>query len=623
MSSVSGASSSGASSLAVDQPEETWQDWEEDESEGFKSLFGDARFPSLDGVLAHDAEAHGFNLRQYRAQLGLDQLGTIRLINYVRTAAAAGEDPLPALAAAAGGGAAPWEDDRYLQPALMDDELMLHDWEEEDETEAGTGGGSALGAAAATAAGSSGAAVGAAPELAALRRENQALRGMVEALRSAVLQHDEGMRELVAEAQGGGSSAGASTSAAASAPQQQGQQQQAAEQPRDEAAKRIDDSYFDSYSTFDIHREMLADKARTEAYRDALEKNPSLLRGARVLDVGCGTGILSMFAARGGAAAVVGIDGSAAIAKFARANVEANGLAASAGGPVTIVSSKVEELAALPLPAGAAGTAGTASKQQFGDQQQSGAQQAQQQAQQAQQQVDVLVSEWMGYALLFESMLDSVLHARDRWLRPGGAVLPDIARIYLAAASEAASGLDFWRDVYGFSMGAVRDSLWDDALKRAVVRVVSPQHLLSEPLCLQSFDLATMKPSDQDFTAPFRLTVGAGPQRCGALVLWFDTLFSDRFCKDHPVELSTSPYGPQTHWVQTVLLLKQPVEMVPPAAAAAAPPGAAVALAGQLSMTRSRQTHRSLDIVLRYAPQYADGTAGEEQVCIYGMGVEA
>ena len=70
---------------------------------------------------------------------------------------------------------------------------------------------------------------------------------------------------------------------------------------------------------------------RTQAYRNALELNPRLLRGARVLDVGCGTGILSMFAARAGAAAVVGIDGSPQIARFARANVAANGLAAGAG----------------------------------------------------------------------------------------------------------------------------------------------------------------------------------------------------------------------------------------------------------------------------------------------------
>lgn len=43
------------------------------------------------------------------------------------------------------------------------------------------------------------------------------------------------------------------------------------------------------------------------------------------------------------------------------------------------------------------------------------------------QSIDVLVSEWMGYCLLYESMLISVLYARDKWLKPGGAVLPDTA----------------------------------------------------------------------------------------------------------------------------------------------------------------------------------------------------
>jgi hypothetical protein len=40
-------------------------------------------------------------------------------------------------------------------------------------------------------------------------------------------------------------------------------------------------------------------------------------------------------------------------------------------------------------------------------------------------QVDIIISEWMGYALLYESMLDTVLVARDRWLNPDGIIMPD------------------------------------------------------------------------------------------------------------------------------------------------------------------------------------------------------
>ena len=77
------------------------------------------------------------------------------------------------------------------------------------------------------------------------------------------------------------------------------------EKDEDEADARVrdsDDSYFNSYSYFEIHKDMLSDKTRTDAYRDALTKNPTLMNDANVLDVGCGTGILSMFAARDGGA---------------------------------------------------------------------------------------------------------------------------------------------------------------------------------------------------------------------------------------------------------------------------------------------------------------------------------
>ena len=56
-----------------------------------------------------------------------------------------------------------------------------------------------------------------------------------------------------------------------------------------------------------IHEEMLKDSVRTGSYRNAIINNPHLFKDKVVLDVGCGTGILSMFAAKAGAKHVVGV----------------------------------------------------------------------------------------------------------------------------------------------------------------------------------------------------------------------------------------------------------------------------------------------------------------------------
>jgi protein arginine N-methyltransferase 1 len=58
------------------------------------------------------------------------------------------------------------------------------------------------------------------------------------------------------------------------------------------------DYYFDSYAHFGIHEEMLKDEVRTMTYRNSMYHNKHLFRGKVVLDVGCGTGILCMFAAK-------------------------------------------------------------------------------------------------------------------------------------------------------------------------------------------------------------------------------------------------------------------------------------------------------------------------------------
>ena len=90
-----------------------------------------------------------------------------------------------------------------------------------------------------------------------------------------------------------------------------------------------------------------------------------------MLDVGCGTGILSMFAAKAGATHVYGVDMSG-IVESAKKIVETNGL----GDKVTIIRGKVEDIK-LPV-----------------------------------EHVDIIISEWMGYCPFYESMLDTVLYAR-------------------------------------------------------------------------------------------------------------------------------------------------------------------------------------------------------------------
>ena len=61
---------------------------------------------------------------------------------------------------------------------------------------------------------------------------------------------------------------------------------------------------------YHIYGAFVQDKIRTCAYRDVITENCELFRDKVVLDVGCGTGILSMFAAAAEARLVIGVDQS-------------------------------------------------------------------------------------------------------------------------------------------------------------------------------------------------------------------------------------------------------------------------------------------------------------------------
>lgn len=271
------------------------------------------------------------------------------------------------------------------------------------------------------------------------------------------------------------------------------------------------DYYFDSYAHFGIHEEMLKDEVRTLTYRNSMYYNKHLLKGKIVLDIGCGTGILSMFAAKAGAAKVIGVECSN-IVEYAKQIVADNHL----DHIVTIIKGKVEE---IELPDGIT-------------------------------KVDIIISEWMGYCLFYESMLDTVLYARDKWLKEDGMLFPDRANLFITGIEDRQykdDKINWWENVYGFNMSAIRNV----AISEPLVDCVEPKQVVTNSSLLKEVDLYTVKKEDLTFTAPFNLQVRR-QDYIHALV----TYFTVEFTKCHKrIGFSTAPESPYTHWKQTVFYL--------------------------------------------------------------------
>ncbi|KAK8942968.1 putative protein arginine N-methyltransferase 3 [Platanthera zijinensis] len=372
--------------------------------------------------------------------------------------------------------------------------------------------------------------------------------------------------------------------------------------------KNVNENYFGSYGSFGIHREMISDKVRTEAYRIAILNNPSLLNQATIMDVGCGTGILSLFAAQSGASKVISVEASLKMAAIASQIIKDNGFLyeenikgeeSNCSRVIDVVQTMVEELDKFRnIPPHS---------------------------------IDLLVSEWMGYCLLYESMLSSVLYARDRWLKPGGAILPDTATIFVAGFGRGGTSLPFWENVYGFNMSCIGKEVLEDAACSPIVDVVDSKDIVTESAVLQTFDLTTMKPDEMDFTSSCELTLKPSPKDgssiicwCYGVVLWFDTGFTNRFCKETPMVLSTSPYSPRTHWSQTIFTFREPIAMT--SAEAIAEDNGMVGteqcpaerIRSRISITRS-PVHRSIDISMETTGISTDGKKRHWPVQIFDL----
>jgi len=72
--------------------------------------------------------------------------------------------------------------------------------------------------------------------------------------------------------------------------------------------------------------------------------------------------------------------------------------------------------------------------------------------------VDVIISEWMGYFLIYEAMLKAVIVAREKFLKPDGHMFPAEANLYIAAFSDQeyySAKIDFWKTVFDIDMSVL------------------------------------------------------------------------------------------------------------------------------------------------------------------------
>lgn len=305
----------------------------------------------------------------------------------------------------------------------------------------------------------------------------------------------------------------------------------------------IDTYYFDSYAATGIHREMIEDTVRTESYRRAIEENASSFKNKIVLDVGCGTGILSLFAARAGAAHVYAVDCSALVATT-RTIITDNHYEDT----ITVLSGKIEEIE-LPV-----------------------------------QHVDIIISEWMGYCLLYESMLDSVLFAREKWLKETGKCFPDGATMFLQGVTDLNRRTDFWKNVYGFNMSAMIPKV---CLKEPFVEAVSSSAVLTDRVCVKDFNLEKVKYEDLNYTSSFTLHISKEGTMHG-LVSSFDIAFEKQL--QNPVFFSTGVESTTTHWQQVYFAFNTPLTV-----------SEDTSLVGTWSLRRNAKNQRFIDVDLTWS----------------------
>ncbi|WP_287128832.1 methyltransferase domain-containing protein [Candidatus Cyanaurora vandensis] len=261
-----------------------------------------------------------------------------------------------------------------------------------------------------------------------------------------------------------------------------------------------------SYAFLGGQRSMALDERRNRAYQQALAQ--VITAESVVLDLGAGLGVLGLLAAQLGAKRVYLVEPEDVLgvaADFVRTQ-----------GRQAQVVCRQGWIETTPLP----------------------------------EPVDVLVSVFTGNFLLEEDLLPLLFLARDRYLKPGGRMIPDRAvmvAVPVSAPRLHAEEVAIWSEPHlGLDLQAGRAYASQQIYYER--KHLAQAQYLAQPLPLWELDLTTAQDTHCQVEVTYPITAdGLCHGWCG----WFDLRLGDW--------LSTSPKDPPLHWSAAFLPLDPPI----------------------------------------------------------------
>lgn len=274
----------------------------------------------------------------------------------------------------------------------------------------------------------------------------------------------------------------------------------------DVSAEAVPEGAYDDWAvmTYDFHHSMLEDRARVSAFHEAIVRTVNA--GDVVLDVGTGTGVLALFAARAGARHVYAVE-HGPVAEVAARIITDNAM----GHRVTIVpglSTQIE------LP----------------------------------ERADVLVTETIGNAGFDEGITNWITDAKRRLLKPDARIIPEglALEVALLDVGRDYAILDRWSDpLLRFDFGALRQVGINNLQPADIV----PQQLVSRPA--RVLDISFQHEAGE-LAAEGTLTA-TRDSTAHALGVWFDAELGGG------VALTNRPPSATPSWQQVLLPLPKPV----------------------------------------------------------------